>query len=139
MNTLKLRRKSWHYWLASNLGGDYPESYAMKRKTQNICTYARAVFWNLLALLFFGVIGGVLIFGFIGLPILWLFTRNTSVLSIIEILWGWILVFGVIIGTTFLIQKYRKRSTAAKQPSFIGTWYRSIKEKVCYLVEFDEE
>lgn len=156
MKSITLKKNSWHYWLATNIG-DY------KEYQNDFCAYVRSVL--------FSIIAGALIvttFGGIGLFILYVIGREVHALFTCVIS-GW---FGISTvcsygkfeeaATSFLVglaicaaiiavivfsckrkERIRKEIYAGRrkmpEPSFITLAYRSLKEKTCFRVEFQEK
>jgi len=132
MKTYKLKKDSWHYWLASF--GDDLRMYGV----YDICSYIRAMLVGLFQLLFVAVvisaIGGAILYS-IGNVFSWLFLGyQLSQLTI--------MVFALlagIIGTAIVIGiiETSKNRVQTTEPGFVRLAYRKFKEKTCSLVEFE--
>ena len=145
--------KPWHYELYE-FGGGLDES-------TNICRYSRKVGVGLFLsalIIVICVFLGVLIIEPIASTTLWLigdhpfitfFNHDSGVLIwIVDI--AVLLICAAAVTSEYIGKKWRARknakriaagrkTTKPKEPGFLTTWYRSIKEKTCFLVEFKND
>lgn len=138
MKTVKVNKKSWHYWLA-DIGG------FVEWKDNDICTYRSAVikgmgeisFLALIASLVFGL-GAVIIGDLIGWGIACfiygVFIQPSqyalSALIVLGIAALASSFFGVVVGGKLIINSHK--------PEFITTAYQSWRDKVCHKIEIVE-
>lgn len=140
MKTLTLKKNSWHYWFASQFGSDANSPWIMEKRTKDLCSYSRAILLNM----FFGLtllLFGVMVFGILfAVPLYAIFTHIApALLSGTVGCWLGIITVATIFGIEALRERFKK-STAPKQPKqpgFLKLWYRSFKEKTCFLVKFE--
>ena len=132
MKTYKLKKDSWHYWLAS-FGDDW-----RMHNVDDICSYIRAMIVGLFQLLFVAVvisaIGGAILYS-IGNLFSWLFLGyQLSQLTIMV----FALLVGII-GTAIVISviEASKNTVKTTEPGFVRLAYRRFKQKTCSLVEFE--
>lgn len=156
MKAITLKKNSWHYWLATNIG-DY------KEYQKDFCAYVRSVLFSIIAGAFI-----VALFGSIGLFILYAIGREVYALYTCVIS-GWIgistvcsygkfedattgafaglAVCAAILAVIVLLYKRKERirkeiyagRRKMPEPSFVALAYRSLKEKTCFRVEFQEK
>lgn len=136
MKTFKVNKNSWHYRFQ-----EYVETDPYLRK--DFCSYWRGlvyaflkVIWFMLSLaaiailtLFMFTIIGYLVFTFVYPDITWSFL--TEVFAT--------LLGGVIISTAiYITYKIATRETKNTEASIVATKYQSLKDRVCYKVEFHD-
>lgn len=144
MKTFQLNKKSWHYWLAKKCGGlDFWEGHDVL----DICTYSRKVlkglFLFLLWLIIIAVVGiGYLFSGYLFLSCLF----DPVCVKLDDFAYFFVGVTGFGLGLFALafgavsVEKYREyrytHPVDNKDLSFLTLWYRKVKDKTCFLVEF---
>lgn len=126
----------------------FPSQY--KYATTNICEYTRGILRGIFLALCF-VLGGVLTGLFVLYPyfvmVMTLITgyyepqlaghvdSTFFILSlVIQALVAGVLILAVI-HDALIPYRERRMSKPAKPPSFLTLWYRSVKEKTCFLIE----
>lgn len=132
MKAYKLKKDSWHYWLASF--GDELRMY----NVTDICAYIRAMLAGLMQLIFVSIIalilgGGTLItivnlFG-------WLFLGQE--LYQITVIFTTVFIAVITLIVIAAIIAFTKERTDNTEPGFVRLSYRKFKEKTCSLVEFE--
>lgn len=157
MESIPLKKNSWHYRLATVYGkwSPYRDGDAY-----DICSYGRKVAFGALIALVFAIIGAVAVNCVVD-AVMFFSMFNYYDESIIHV-WG---IFGTVgtalavlsatcrlavyllrksinwIGDWFRGQAFADtiyRAFAKCKPSFLGSWYRSYKDKVCFRVTFEE-
>ena len=148
MKALTFNRKSWHYWLATKVGG-YKEYY-------DFCAYVRSVIFGAIVMTMLLALGAAALYavgrdvyalytcqiaGWFGIKMVCTYGPFEDVVSgfIVGILAVVIILYTVIKYMNYresVLDKIRAGERPPKKPSFIKTAYRSIKEKTCYRVEF---
>ena len=132
MKTYKLKKDSWHYWLASF--GDDLRMYGV----YDICSYIRAMLVGLFQLLFVAVvisaIGGAILYS-IGNVFSWLFLgyQLSQLTIMVSALLAGLIGAAIIIG----VVEASKNRVQTTEPGFARLAYRKFKEKTCSLVEFE--
>jgi len=136
---ITLNRKSWHYWIASNLGDIEDDEIT------NICTYLRHIIKGL----FVGTIAGL----FASLLTFFLTTAAYHYLGVLlgivhrdatkyEQVGGGIFIVTAIVAAIILIavkvQNFMEYAKTEKDVGFVRTAYRSFKEKTCILINFKD-
>lgn len=131
MNTYTFKKDSWHYWLASKGGFD---SY----HSQDICTYMGYVFITgaiLLAAIGFAIYLDASFGAFLG----WLFAgffhgfvspESLAAVFIAIFLVALVVMIGVIIAYAFVTKKLTP-------PGFIAVAYISLRNKLCFKIDFE--
>ena len=140
MNSVSLRQKSWHYWLAT-VGG-----LREVDKCTDICTYTRKVIGGTLISFLILVVGLVLASSIVGTFAMWIYYHDflvgTSLPIFIRIA---AMVFYVIFSAITLLmlvaifhgltENFKDwRARTQKQPGFVHQAYRSFKDKVCWKI-----
>lgn len=144
MKTFQLNKKSWHYWLAKKCGGlDYWEGY----DSLDFCKYSRKVLKGLFIFVFLSLftsimciaylIGGYDFFACLLDPVCYDVPQTSYLfVALTSIIFALFAIAGGAIG----IDKYREYKNEhlaeKKEPSFLTLWYRKLKDKTCFLVEF---
>lgn len=145
MQTLKLKKKSWHYWLATEFG-----NYKDHDTSVGFCGYCFEVAWGMgmLAIVayFVGILGFALYDGG-QYALLWSLNRffHTSFkLHITEggaVLSSVIVGFAALVGMIFAIvtlnDRYEDSKPYKASKSFIVNAFRTFRSKTCTKVEFE--
>jgi hypothetical protein len=147
MKALEFKQKSWHFWLA-NFGHTriYRQRWEDDINT-DICSYTSAVFYGLITFLFFAI------FALAGAT--WVVSSVLNIFSyfvfdygLYETTKGFIFLVGILglafaalfagVGISQGIGRLRDR-VANAEPGFVGTAYRSWKDKFCLKITFKAE
>jgi hypothetical protein len=137
MKTLKFKKTSWHYELASKAGfRDYD--------SQDLCTYITHIFWAFVAIFFIigasSILGAILIHTVLGaifsfIAGSFIFTE-TGVAGLILTVAGVLFGFVWCVFEGFRIAKRKAEKTYGNNPdSFVANAYRSWKDKMCFKIE----
>ncbi len=140
MKPVTFSKKSWHYWLATNIGD-------FKTYSQNdMCSYVNNVIKGLLIVL----LASTIVLGCSATVISFLYHIIGKMLGLIhrsmEVYEGMGMMFVILalvvvvamFGRDWLANRREKQYASQTPPGFIKTAYRSFKDKVCFLVEFKE-
>ena len=147
MKTINLNKKSWHFWIATTLGIFRPDS-------GDFCKYVRNVIggsiFGLMIAAAVGFVVAVLGGGLINIAIYLYdiltghpYTITNPVMQAGSII---LLVSIVMVGIGFIvayvkgkIEEHKYATSGVDQPdSFVANAYKSIKNKVCFKVNFKE-
>lgn len=132
MKSYKLKKDSWHYWLAS-----FGDEYRVYR-LDDICGYIRAVIHGAFLLLLMGIIisilGGTSAFA-LGNLFSWLFLGYE--LSGVTVIYSAVIT-GLIGAAIVIISiEHLKEKSDRNNPGFVRLAYRKFKDKTCSKVEFE--
>ena len=144
MNTMKLKKNSWHYKLVKNFSDVRPEAIT------DFCTYFREVVWSLFGATILTVIGIVVFYICAVAPLTYLtvglqygwFQMPYEVITGLSI--DLVALFVVIIGET--IHRSRVKRYAyfdihgrfpEKSQGFISLAWAKFKDKTCHKIEFN--
>lgn len=145
MKTINLNKKSWHYWLATNVGSFDTDS-------GDFCAYVRSVLGNGFLVLFLSAIAAAIsVFLLAGVTniVVFLFDYFTGghyTLGNNPFFFAGsvtLLLISVCGGFSFGLMKFRnwrnerRENQPPKPDSFAKSAYASFKEKVCFKVEFN--
>jgi hypothetical protein len=141
MKTVKVNKKSWHYQLA-DMGAN---PYSVKTQANDFCSYIRLVFKGIFFYFLIIVFGSLFAYIMLVEPMMWaisgfdrLFLEGNDAIKFGTGCWA-IVVFCV---TMFFISEWsdkRKRIRAENpsEPSFVAVAYDSIKNKICFKVDYE--
>ncbi len=156
-----LRKKSLHFRLAHTYARfEVPANWDMNEgkwveTPTDFCSYARAVIAGIVIALCITLIGGIFASITIGDFIAWvsiLITRGyfvepepgALITMIVSIIGTALYLFHKFMINIYKPWKEARRDRLAqepiviKEPTFLGTWYKSIKEKACFSIKFTE-
>lgn len=142
MNKITFSKNSWHYKLVKSFS-------AFGQVPQDLCRYFRTLFFSSLLILIASVIvlitGGSLIIALIN-DIKWVFNHNLNLSKPINGFWfiGNTL-WSIIISGIFFMEilpniktyLYNKHKVNKKTDGLIKSMYKTFKEKVCPLIEYE--
>ena len=130
---MKINKDSWHYKL-------WRSSFAYDERrpgSTDLCRYCHRVFWQVVLRAMFVTIGLVAV-GMV-LMVLWMLITKALIphpLTTLGIAAG----IAAAITAIVLYVKWLNRSRSYREPqTLIGKYARASKQKVCPLVEFDDE
>lgn len=134
MKPFKLKKDSWHFWLATF--GD--KNRVDHRYGDDICHYIRSVlvgaFWATFALVAASLFTAWVGFSF-GNLIGWLFFGY--VLDLATVFFFMFAAFiGALVGWAAFMD-WRREHCADREPGFVTLAYRKFKTKTCAMVEFE--
>lgn len=135
MKPFKINRKSWHYWVNTNILNE--DSFSMERSWEprhnNFCSYWRATMFRLVFLAIGIALVGML-FTIFGIAT---YEAPLAVLSAILLIVG---VVAAVIGGIYLktLMDDKKKANGGVPTTLVGQWYASKKSRICPQVEFTE-
>lgn len=150
MRTFKINRNSWHYRLLSH----YDDNIQWRLSRIDFCAYARAIFGvtvlTIALALIILVLGGCVLFWMydtvrwiasviyhLGSPTYVLTDGSTATWGIVGVI---VTAFAFICSCRWLINRYvdwKYNHLDGKEPGFIVTAYKSVKDKFCMKVELE--
>lgn len=153
MNNYIFKKTSWHYWVATVLGGLKGPYFADPLHKIDGCMYIRTILYGLFKALVCALfiawemvsLGYGTLFAYvwiessikIQLPVF-----AVAGLALLAIASASVLILtGVVYASFALVTIMDKRTAAIKienRESVVTLWYRSVKEKVCFFVQFED-
>lgn len=145
MKQLKINKKSWHYELAKI--GCSP--FTVEFQVSDFCSYTRKVVRGFFCALAIIALVSIVSYFMIAQPLMYaisgfdsLFLKDNDIIRIGAVLWGLVtfIVVAAVIGTWSEKRKNLKAQQEHEHPStpgFLTIWYRTIKEKTCFKVDFE--
>lgn len=143
MKTINLKNKSWHYFLAVTMGN-------FRVSSGDFCSYVRNVIFGFIFSVMLatvvGFFGSALLAGAANLLLLaYHFFAGTAYVVPSFLAFGTVLlcavliVAGLAVAVIFTRNRLEDRSIAneGKPDSFLKSAYKSLKDKVCFKVNFD--
>jgi hypothetical protein len=144
MNTMKLKKNSWHYKLVKNFSDVRPEAIT------DFCSYFREVVWSLFGATFLTAIGICVFYVSVVAPLMYLtvglqhgwFQMPYEVITGLSI--DLVALFVVIIGET--IHRRRVKENAyydihghfpKRSQGFFSLAWAKFKDKTCHKIEFN--
>lgn len=140
METFKIKRNSWHYWLMTDI---FPISESTIQNSMDFCSYWRGVVFRL-----FGIVLAFVITNLVFLIVGVAFTSDFG--WSLNLFLSWLLGFGLIssfilaLFLVFLIVyfsleviDYLEENKKEREPGLIRMKYLSWKEKFCPAIEVE--
>lgn len=131
---MKLNTNSWHYKLWDNsFGNDY------RPKSTDLCHYCHRVFWQIVYYAMLGsMIAAIVVFGLYAVTYFLIYQAFCLHTKITLIAAGaLIVVFTMVVSYAYWFSSDTRLK--AEPNTLLGKWLSAKKQKVCPLVEFDEE
>jgi hypothetical protein len=141
MQTVNFSKTSWHYWMVKTFSSKPPKSDLCAYIRQFIGSIILAVALAVVASLVVAFVGGGIIAGFVLL--FQLFSGSAVGISNVFLVVGGIfdivlLLFSVFVfgGTAASVAWAEHREKAGPSNNFVVLAYRTIKDKVCFKINF---
>lgn len=148
MKSYTLNEKSWHYWLVTNPGMMVIRSY----QVVDGCAYIRHLVWGMIVISLLSLLAAwpVVSFGFgIRSLVHFLLTGQwyqliqwqsagmaivcvvTALLALVYVVWH--------ICDWSIDRKLMQENQPPREPGFIKVWYRSVRDKTCFILSFEDQ